>query len=63
ELEELLARLRSLAGVSTRKGPRAAPACAHDPATDQWVDLGGTPADDAQAKADSWPRIRSFLSR
>ncbi|MGV9232385.1 acyl-CoA thioesterase/bile acid-CoA:amino acid N-acyltransferase family protein [Streptomyces nigra] len=35
----------------------------HDPATDRWVDLGGTPADDAEAKADSWPRIRSFLSR
>ncbi|MFD7694707.1 acyl-CoA thioesterase/bile acid-CoA:amino acid N-acyltransferase family protein [Streptomyces sp. NPDC059805] len=35
----------------------------HDPAADRWVDLGGTQAADARAKADSWPRILRLLDR
>jgi len=35
----------------------------HDPAADRWVDLGGTRAADARAKADSWPRVLRLLDR
>lgn len=35
----------------------------HDPAADRWMDLGGTAAADARAKADSWPRILRLLDR
>ncbi|MFB7657463.1 MULTISPECIES: acyl-CoA thioesterase/BAAT N-terminal domain-containing protein [unclassified Streptomyces] len=33
------------------------------PGAKEWTDLGGTQADDAHAKADSWPRVLDLLDR